>query len=620
MNFAYRLPFGAEILAPQRARFRWWAPDLESATLEIEHTASLPMRRAESGWFELETNIDVGSRYRFRINNTLTVPDPASRQQSNGVHNWSVLVDPNDFNWRHPQWNGRAWQEIIIYELHAGCFGGFLGIKNKLHELVQLGVTAIELMPIADFGGFRNWGYDGVLPFSPASAYGTPKELKELIDSAHGLGLCVYLDVVYNHFGPDGNYLHLYASPFFDPKQKSPWGSAIDFSRTEVREFFTQNALYWLLEYRFDGLRIDAAHAISDASWLDEMAISVRAAVEPHREIHLMLENELNRADHLRPTTATKSIKLRISDEEKSPSGTKKFDAQWNDDWHNALHVLLTGEREGYYANYIDQTAKKLARGLAEGFIYQGEPSPTHNGNLRGTSSKDLPPTSFINFLQNHDQIGNRAYGERLISLISVDNLRIAIALQLLSPAIPLLFMGEEFGSRSPFLFFTDFSAELADAVREGRRQEFAAFTAFKQAQERERIPDPNALDTFEHSIPQDDKTPQSRAMYDFYQQLLQLRRDYIIPRLTTCSSIGAQALSNTAFVARWKFGDGVILSIAVNFGDTNVAIAPLIFPALFELPAGASQHAHTGLLTNHCIVVTLKFASQWPAEVREHE
>ncbi|HEY3698421.1 MAG TPA: malto-oligosyltrehalose trehalohydrolase [Spongiibacteraceae bacterium] len=585
-RFAHVLPFGAEIIATDRVRFRLWAPDLETLALEIEGAAALPMRRDAAGWFEGEATARAGSKYRYRIAAESTVPDPASRLQCDDVHGWSVVCDPREFVWRHAQWRGRPWKEAIIYELHVGCCGGFSGVEQRLRELAQLGITAIELMPIADFYGARNWGYDGVLPFAPDAAYGTPAQLKHLIDSAHDLGLCVYLDVVYNHFGPTGNYLHAYASAFFEREKSSGWGAAIDFSQPQVREFFTQNALYWLHEYRFDGLRFDAVHAIGDPLWLDEMAATVRASAEPDRHIHLMLENENNRAQHL--------------------AGT--FDAQWNDDWHNVVHVLLTGEHEGYYANYTEEPTQRLARSLAEGFIYQGEPSPTHRGKPRGSPSAYLPPTAFINFLQNHDQIGNRAFGERLTTLAQKSNLHAAIALQLLSPQIPLLFMGEEWGARTPFLFFTAFDGELSEAVREGRRKEFAAFEVFQDAQRRAHIPDPNALETFTASIPDFSAAilPEQRGTLTFYRELLQLRHQHIVPRLHDCRSSGARAVADAAVVAGWQFGDGAQLQIAVNFSATAIAIEPLSASLLFECGEGSGAAAAAGKLLAHCAIATL--------------
>ena len=386
----------------------------------------------------------------------LVVPDPASRAQAGDVHGASVVVDPSAYRWRNEQWRGRPWKETVFYELHAEVLGGFPGVANELTRLAELGITAVELMPIAEFPGARNWGYDGVLPFAPESSYGSPDALKSLIDAAHDNGLMIFLDVVYNHFGPDGNYLARYAPEMFRSDVNTPWGPAIDFRRKEVRRFFTDNALYWLIEYRFDGLRFDAVHAITEPDWLDEMAAEVREQI-PDRNIHLVLENDDNTVRHL----------------------ARGFDAQWNDDGHHVLHLLLTGEQQGYYRDYADRPAERLARCLKEGFVYQGEPSPHRGGKPRGTASANLPPTAFVLFLQNHDQVGNRAFGERLAALAEPLALNAAVALQLLCPQIPLLFMGEEIASTAPFVFFTDDNDELAEAVRKGRRREFASFPKF---------------------------------------------------------------------------------------------------------------------------------------------
>ncbi len=427
------------------------------------------------------------------------------------MHGPSVVVDPHAYRWRHPEWQGRPWEETVLYELHPGLLGGFNGIEAKLPELKSLDITAIELMPIAEFPGARNWGYDGVLPFAPERGYGTPDELKHLIDAAHAEGMMVFLDVVYNHFGPDGNYLGLYAPQFFRDDIPTPWGPSIDFRRPEVRRFFTENALYWLMEYRFDGLRFDAVHAIPDAGWLDEMAAEIRATVEPGRHVHLVLEHDGNVAEHLR----------------------RDFDAQWNDDIHHVLHHLLTGEASGYYEDYATDPAEKLARALSQGFIYQGEPSPYRDGERRGTPSGDLPPSAFVSFLQNHDQIGNRPFGERLTALADPEALEAAIALQLLSPHIPLIFMGEEDASDAPFFYFTDHHGELAETVREGRRREFAKFPGFSDPARREEIPDPNAPETFARSLPEPDaRHGQSRRA--LYRRLLDIRRREIVPRLST--------------------------------------------------------------------------------------
>lgn len=596
-SFAYDLqPFGAQIIDDDCARFRIWAPKLDEVMLELSDGTSFSMSPGDGGWFELTCAARAGIGYRYRLNNELAVPDPASRLQHDDVHGWSVLVDPHEYRWRQPNWSGRPWHETIIYELHVGCCGGFAGVERQLPQLAELGITAIELMPIGDFSGQRNWGYDGVLPFAPDTTYGSPTQLKQLIDRAHELGLCVYLDVVYNHFGPDGNYLHAYAPEFFKPDENSLWGDRIDFHQPNVREFFTQNALYWLHEYRFDGLRFDAVHAICDPTWLDEMASRVRASTEPGRHIHLMLENERNAASHL------------ARDGNCTHLDTPHFDAQWNDDWHNVMHVLLTDESEGYYANYRRNPEQKLARSLAEGFVYQGELSPTHGNQPRGEPSAHLPPTAFINFLQNHDQVGNRAFGERLGALTGVHDLRAAIALHLLMPSIPLIFMGEPWQTQSPFLFFTDFHGDLARAVRDGRANEFATFSTFTNEQKRARIPDPNALDTFTASIPDYSETNEKyQNALDFYRELLTIRQRHIVPRLHDCHALGASAVGESAVYACWRLSNGAILKIAANFGDVTWLIEPLETPLLFESRAGAGDLATYGKLAPHCAVVSLE-------------
>ncbi|MGI4984227.1 MAG: malto-oligosyltrehalose trehalohydrolase, partial [Janthinobacterium lividum] len=475
-HFTRTLPFGAQLIGAERARFRLWAPSRDAVTLEIEGQSGRAMTAGAEGWFEIETDCQAGARYQYRFDESLVVPDPASRFQPEDVHGPSVVVDPKGYTWQHPGWHGLPWEETILYELHTGACGGYRGVMEKLPALKALGVTAVELMPLNDFPGARNWGYDGVLPFAPDATYGSPDELKALIDAAHGLGMMVFLDVVYNHFGPDGNYLHAYAEPFFKAGTHTPWGPAIDFDRPEVRDFFFENALYWLMEYRFDGLRLDAVHAIDNDGWLRELSERVQSSVEQGRHVHLVLENERNTSSLL----------------------VQHFQAQWSDDAHNTMHVLLTGETESYYEAFAEKPLHKLARLLGEGFVYQGQASPIHDGETRGEPSGSLPSTAFVFFLQNHDQVGNRAFGERLRLLTNDDALRAATALMLLSPQIPMLFMGEENGAREPFFFFTGYSGELADAVREGRRKEFAKFAAFNDEARREEIPDPNAEHTFE--------------------------------------------------------------------------------------------------------------------------
>ncbi len=542
--------WGPTLLAPDRTRFRLWAPGCEAVTLEIDGGAAIAMTRDDDGWFEAEATVGAGARYRFRVSDDLAIPDPASRAQAGDVHGWSIVVDPAAYRWQTDAWRGRPWEETILYECHPGTMGGFAGIAEALPALAELGITAIELMPVAAFSGKRNWGYDGVLPYAPASAYGTPDDLKALIDRAHGLGLMMFLDVVYNHFGPDGNYLPGIAPAFFDEARHTPWGDAIAFQRDEVAHYFIDNARMWIEDYRFDGLRFDAVHAIEDNGFLDRLAAEIRAGAGD-RHVHLVLENESNDAE-------------RLSDEQ--------FDAQWNDDFHNVLHCLLTGEDGAYYQDFADHPAERLARCLGEGFIYQGEGSANHDGKPRGKPSGHLPPTRFVSFLQNHDQVGNRALGERLLLLTDPARLKAATGLLLLCPHIPMLFMGEEAGSRAPFLFFTDFHDALADAVREGRRKEFAKFPAFADPEQRETIPDPNAVATFEASRAasgDDDAT-----WRDFYRSLIALRADRIVPHLAGAVAVGAEVVGDKAVVARWTLGDGATLTIALNLGEAMVPVA----------------------------------------------
>ena len=601
-----RLPFGAELIAPDRTRFRLWAPSCAGVALAIEGRDKLPMMATGGGRFEIDADCGAGTLYRYRVepgdgshgddcgddrgdDNTLLVPDPASRAQAGDVHDPSIVIDPESYRWTHDEWRGRAWCETVIYEIHVGLAGGFNGVQRLLPQLALLGITAIELMPVADFAGSRNWGYDGALPFAPETGYGTPDELKALIDAAHGAGLMVFLDVVYNHFGPEGNYLGAYADAFFRDDIKTPWGRAIDFRRAEVRDFFRNNALYWLMEYRIDGLRLDATHSIVPQDWLKDLSMFVLDTVDASRHIHLMIEHEGNAAHLLGPY--------------------RGYDAQWNDDGHHVLHVLLTGETDGYYVDFADTPEDKLARCLAEGFVYQGQPSIFRDGATRGEPSKDLPPTAFVLFLQNHDQIGNRACGERLTTLADAAALLAASALVLLAPQIPLLFMGEEWGAAEPFLYFTSYpDEELAAAVREGRRNEFSAARGFGDPEARDTIPDPNAPATFEMSRLDFDRASRDAASDSagdsktiassftwlaHTSRLLAIRHRFIIPRLEGARSLGAEAVGPAAVVARWHMGDGAVLTIAVNLAALPVAIPAHRFHMRGELIYATRADAH---------------------------
>jgi maltooligosyltrehalose trehalohydrolase len=488
MKRRHQMPFGSEYRHGEGVRFRLWAPAAKRVMLEIsgqQGEVALEMPRLDQDWFELTSDCGgPGSKYAYQIDGGLKVPDPASRFQPNDVHGRSEVIDAEEFDWADADWVGRPWEQVVLYELHVGTFtrqGTFAGVQRRLDYLADLGVTAIELMPLADFPGARNWGYDGVLPFAPDSGYGRPSDLKQLVQAAHRRGLMVFLDVVYNHFGPEGNYLASYAPQFFTHRHHTPWGDAINFygpgSRL-VRDFFMHNALYWLEEYHFDGLRLDAVDQIADRShpdFLSELAETVRR-IFSRRAVHLVLENDNNAAHYLRPAR-------------------QLFNAQWNDDIHHALHVTLTGENDGYYADYKEEPVRRAGRCLTEGFDYQGQASRFRGGRVRGEASRWLPPTSFVSFLQNHDQIGNRAFGERILKLAAACPVKTVMTILLLAPQPPLIFMGEEFGAQTPFLFFCDFGRELAAKVTEGRRNEFCRFVRFRDPDLRAQIPDPSTID-----------------------------------------------------------------------------------------------------------------------------
>lgn len=582
---------GAVMLDAEHTRFALWAPDAFFVSVELDTGDSIPLLPQADGWFMIQTRCPAGTRYRYNIDGELEVPDPASRAQAGDIDRHSVVVDPHAYRWRHTQWSGRPWHEAVIYELHVGALGGFQGVEQHLARLAGLGVTAIELMPLSQFPGDRNWGYDGVLPYAPQASYGTPEQLKHLIDSAHGHGLAVIVDVVYNHFGPDGNYLHRYAKGFFREDKHTPWGAAIDFRRREVRDFFIDNALMWLLEYRFDGLRLDAVHAIEDPDFLQELAARVREQVDPVRHVWLTVENEHNQASLLE----------------------HGYDAQWNDDGHNALHVLLTGETDAYYADYAQEPTEQLARCLSQGFVFQGHIN--RHGEPRGEPSSHLPPSAFVLFLQNHDQIGNRALGERLHQLAPPQALQAATVLLLLSPMIPLLFMGDEVAARQPFLFFTSHHGELAELVREGRRNEFKAFSAFADPEKRERIPDPNAADTFEVSRPElEAQHAEQLASETLYRQLLKIRREVIVPRLPGAQALDAEVLGHGAVSARWRMGDGSVLRIDLNLSDQPVKhTAQEEAEILFEHPQHAMGLLQQGALAPYSALVSLTHAANLP-------
>ncbi|MBK8175823.1 MAG: malto-oligosyltrehalose trehalohydrolase [Rhodospirillales bacterium] len=571
----HRMPFGAEPDG-EGVRFRLWAPNANTITLCLEgpeQTDEQPMPALADGWREAHVaGIGEGARYRFRVDNDLLVPDPASRHQPLDVHGPSEVIDPTAYVWRCTDWRGRPWEDAVIYELHVGAFtpeGTFRAAIDQLPYLAALGVTAIELMPVADFPGAYDWGYDGVSLFAPDATYGRPEDLKAFVDAAHGHGLMVILDVVYNHFGPEGNYLHVYGKRFFNEAKHTPWGAAINFDAdgsTIVRRFFIDNALYWLEEFAFDGLRLDAVHAIDDSSdpdILTDIAAAVRERIPAGRHVHLVLENDANEARYLARDARGEPL---------------HYVAQWNDDVHHALHVLMTGEDQGYYLDYADDPVGRLVRCLTEGFAYQNDPSTYRRGETRGEVSAHLPPTAFVAFTQNHDQIGNRAMGERMATIAPSAAVRAGLALLLLAPAPPLLFMGEEWASRRPFQFFCDFGDDLSAAVRDGRRREFAAFPEFADDAALARIPDPTARSTFEASkLDWQERlgTPHSEVLA-MTRALLALRAREVVPRLAGTGDHAGRALwmRERSFAVRWRLADGSGLVVTANLGDV-AALTP---------------------------------------------
>lgn len=605
-RFRHAMPFGSEVLTDGRVRFRLWAPRAERVELCLDpgtsDTTCLRMNGEPDGWYTLiTTQAKIGSRYLYCIDGGQRVPDPASRFQPNDVHGASEVIDPFGWSWTDSTWRGRPWHEAVIYEIHVGSFtarGDYDGVCSKLDHLVNLGITALELMPVSDFPGRHNWGYDGVAPFAPDSCYGRPESLKALVNAAHERGLLILIDVVYNHFGPEGNYLHLYAPQFFTSKYQTPWGAAINYDGPQshwVREFFIHNALYWLEEYRFDGLRVDAVHAIRDESCPDiltELAERVHAAIPARRHVHLILENDRNAAHYL---TRSESAQPRW------------FTAQWNDDLHHALHVVLTGESTGYYCDYSVDPLRHVARCLTEGFSYQGERSVYRRGTRRGEPSAHLPPQAFVCFLQNHDQVGNRAFGERIDVLSTPAQLQAALAMLLLTPSPPLLFMGQEWGSRQPFPFFCDFSREIGAQVVAGREQQFAGQREFEDPAVRARIPDPMSERTFSDAVLDWDtahRAPHVERLA-LHRRLLSIRHRKLIPHLAGAPAGTASwlRLGAHAIWVRWPMPDGSVLALYANFADTTLAgVSVPPFAPLYTTHPDAFGTRPTGELPPWCV------------------
>ncbi len=567
-------------------RFRVWAPKASSLSLKVlKGSRESLMNPERNGYFTtFLKGLEPGNRYFYLLDGDQLIPDPVSRSQPEGVLGPSEVIDPDRFKWEDQDWKGIPLEEMILYEIHIGTFtheGTFEAIIPFLGYLKnELGVTAIELMPVAQFPGERNWGYDGTYLYAPQNSYGGPIGLKTLINACHQKGLAVILDVVYNHLGPEGNYLRDYG-PYFTDRYKIPWGPAINFDgpeSDEVRRFVIDNALYWATEYHIDGLRIDAIHGIFDFS-ARHILFGIREAVHSQakklgRQIVVIAESNLN--------------DVRVIN--RPNKGGYGLDAQWNDDFHHCLHTLLTKERDGYYQDFGE--INQLVKALQQGFVYSGQYS-SFRKRRHGSSSKHLPPTKFVIFSQNHDQVGNRMKGDRLSTLVSFEALKLAAGIVLLSPNVPLLFMGEEYGEEAPFQYFVSHSnPELIEAVRRGRKKEFAAF------QWEDKLPDPQDEDTLLHSKIRLDqhKYGKHKGLFDFYKTLIRLRKE--ISPLSHSSKTGMEVKalekSDTIFMKR-EYNRGRVICI-FNFSDKGIEIEPFIEKGLWQMVSDSSSIEWGGL------------------------
>lgn len=576
---------GAVYLGNRRTRFRVWAPLAQKVDVHLlaPDNRIVALAPEEWGYFAgVIDGVEPGSLYVYRLDGQKERPDPASRFQPEGVHGPSQVVSRH-YEWNEGCWFGLPLQEYVVYELHVGTFtarGTFGAIVPHLDELKELGVTAIELMPVSQFPGPRNWGYDGVFPFAVQNSYGRPEGLKGLVNACHQRGLAVILDVVYNHLGPEGNYLWDYG-PYFTDRYKTPWGSAVNFDgphSDHVRRYFIENALYWLTEFHVDALRLDATHAILDFSagtFLEELAAVVEQQREQlDRRVYLIAESDRNDARLIRLPEL----------------GGYGLDAQWSDDFHHVLHTLLTGESIGYYQDYVGPDSRPrveyLAKVYKEGYLYTGQYSRFRQ-HRHGTSPAGVPASRFVVCTQNHDQVGNRMLGERLSQLVSFEDLKLAAGVLLLSPFVPLIFMGEEYGETAPFLYFVSHSdPQLVEAVRRGRRQEFAAFHTKGEP------PDPQAEETFvrsrlNHQLRHKGGHAVLRRLYG---ELLRIRREH--PALATLSKEQMEVISyekeKVLYVHRWARG-GDAVSV-FNFGDQLVPLNLPIPPGEWEQRVASAE------------------------------
>ncbi|PYB77557.1 malto-oligosyltrehalose trehalohydrolase [Rhizobium wuzhouense] len=577
--------WGAECTAAGEVRFRIWAPSLTALTLRLADK-DMPMSRTFDGWFELSaSNVAPGTPYAYVLPDGLVVPDPAGRALKDDVHGPSLVIDPTAYRWRDGQWQGRPWREAVVYELHVGTFtaeGTFTAAAEKLADLAEAGISVVELMPVAAFGGTRGWGYDGVLLHTPHPSYGTPDDMKAFIDHAHELGLMVMLDVVYNHFGIDGNYLSVYA-PEMMHEEGTPWGPTIDFERKPSRDFVIENALYWLEEFHLDGLRFDAADQIRDETStthiLEELALAVRERLTG-RHVHLVLED-------------ARGI-TRFHERDKDNS-VRFYDGVWNDGYHHLIHAWATGEHGGHYKPFARDFWPRIGKTLASGFALQGETIEGRGDEIFGEPSGHLPPVTFVNFIQNHDQVGNRVGGDRLWAQIDKGLRERLMAILLLSPQIPLVFMGDEFASRSRFFFFSDYPEELQQNTPDDRLQQARDFGAGDDVTVDD-VPDPNGPETFRMSKLdwEEMNTSNGREARAYFKTLVGKRRDHLMPLLENIGGDTGQVLKaqDGILAVDWQLGE-TLWQLRANFTDVPVKIPPVRGQVIHVLPGSAE----TGVL-----------------------
>ncbi len=558
----WKLDLGATVIDPKGVSFKVWAPERDDVSVKIvsgRKAREIPLEKDEKGYFTgVVDGVGAGDLYVYVLDQENYYPDPASRFQPEGVHGPSQVIDPYEFSWNDEEWKVTSRKDFIIYELHVGTFtreGTFESIIPRLDYLKDLGITAIELMPVAQFPGSRNWGYDGAYPFAPQNTYGGHRGLKELINECHKKGLAVILDVVYNHLGPEGNYLGRYG-PYFTNRYKTPWGEAINFDGPysgEVRRFFIDNALYWIYEYHIDALRLDAVHGIFDFSarhFLEELSDAVHSCARRlRREVAVIAESDLNDARIIKPRK----------------SGGYGLDAQWNDDFHHALYALMTGESVGYYEDF--GKIAHLEKAFREGFVYTGQYSQ-YRRRRHGNSSKGRAADQFIVFSQSHDQVGNRMAGDRLSKTQSLEKLKLAAGAVILSPFIPLLFMGEEYGETAPFSYFISHSdPALVRAVRDGRRREFLSFRWEGE------IPDPQDEKTFFASKLTFDLSGRGEVLFRFYRELIRLRKEIPALHHTAKKDIESQCFEDhRALLVRRRHGEDCVF-ILFNLGEDSCNI-----------------------------------------------